>query len=669
MKNISKKFYPKLALINIKKNGKFYYPYLLTCLFTVAMFYIMCFLVFNPGLDNISGGTNMKNIIAFGCGVVGVFSFIFLIYTNSYLMKRRKKEFGMYNILGMEKKHIGKVMIFETIYTALGTIAAGVICGIVFSKLVLLALGKMLNFEAKVEFIVSWLGIAVTGILFIGIFFVILIGNLISVGRSNPIELLHGTNSGEKEPKTKLIIALVGAVTLAAGYYLAITTKSPLSAMQYFFVAVILVIVGTYCLFIAGSIAILKILRKNKKYYYKTSHFTTVSGMLYRMKKNAAGLASICILSTMVLVVVSTTVSMYIGVDDALEYRYPNDISIENEYLYSKRDNMDENNKKILDEVNKVIEKEDVKADKIFDYTTLAVIASKIDNNYSFERYFYNGSSTVHIFEMITEQDYEKITGKKIDLAEDEVLEYSSGKKLPSEFKLGNVNLKVKNSVEKFEIGSDYTAYIAEIHMLVVSDIQVLNNIYEDRCEILGTNETNEDKEVNNICYKVKMDLDEKNDKIIKCYDEMSEIGTYTECRQATRDEFYMLYGGLLFVGIFLGLLFLIITVLIIYYKQITEGYEDKQRFKIMQKVGMSRTEVRKSIKSQILTVFMLPIIVAGAHVAGSFKMITKLLALLNLTNESLFKTCTLITIGIFVIVYGIVYFLTSKVYYNIVES
>ena len=391
--------------------------------------------------------------------------------------------------------------------------------------------------------------------------------------------------------------------------------------------------------------------------------------MLYRMKKNAAGLASICILSTMVLVVVSTTVSMYIGVDDALEYRYPNDISIENEYLYSKRDNMDENNKKILDEVNKVIEKEDVKADKIFDYTTLAVIASKIDNNYSFERYFYNGSSTVHIFEMITKQDYEKITGKKIDLAEDEVLEYSSGKKLPSEFKLGNMNLKVNNSVEKFEIGSDYTAYIAEIHMLVVSDIQVLNNIYEDRCEILGTNETNEDKEVNNICYKVKMDLDEKNDKIIKCYDEMSEIGTYTECRQATRDEFYMLYGGLLFVGIFLGLLFLIITVLIIYYKQITEGYEDKQRFKIMQKVGMSRTEVRKSIKSQILTVFMLPIIVAGAHVAGSFKMITKLLALLNLTNESLFKTCTLITIGIFVIVYGIVYFLTSKVYYNIVES
>ena len=321
-------FYAKLAFTNIRKNGKFYYPYLITCIFTVAMYYIMCFIAFNSGLNKMSGADNLKKMMGFGSYIVAIFSFIFLIYANGFLVKRRKREFGLYNILGLEKRHIGKIMFFESFYVMLGSLIAGILAGIMFSKLILMIMGRILKFDIKIGFNISETGIIKSIILFAVIFSIILLANLNSVRKTNPIELLNTSAAGEREPKTKWLITLVGVITLFSGYGIAITIKSPLAALMMFFVAVVLVVIGTYCLFISGSITFLKILRKNKNYYYKTNHFTSISGMIYRMKKNAAGLASICILSTMVLVVVSTTVSLYAGEEETLNYRYPYDISI-----------------------------------------------------------------------------------------------------------------------------------------------------------------------------------------------------------------------------------------------------------------------------------------------------------------------------------------------------
>lgn len=307
---MSNMFYPKLAVTNIKKNGKFYFPYMLTCVGTIAMFYIMCSITFNDGLNSIPHNDSLKIILHLGCTVIGLFSVIFLLYTNSFLMKRRKKEFGLFNILGMEKRHISKIMTYETLIISFISVLLGITVGILFGKLIMMALFKFLSFKVSINSSISSKGLIISVILFSAIFLLTLLTNLAKMHLSNPIELLRGGNTGEKEPKTKIILAILGFACVGTGYYIAIVTKSPLQALTLFFLAVVLVIIGTYCLFTAGSIAVLKLMRKNKKYYYKTSHFISVSGMLYRMKQNAVGLANICILSTMVLVMISTTVCL-----------------------------------------------------------------------------------------------------------------------------------------------------------------------------------------------------------------------------------------------------------------------------------------------------------------------------------------------------------------------
>lgn len=670
----NKAFYPRLALENIRKNGKFYYPYLITCIFTIAMFYIISFLSFNTGLDVIRGGESLRIILKFGMGVIGIFSFIFLIYSNSFLTKRRKREFGIYNILGMEKKHIAKIMVIENIYTTIGTLIAGILSGIVFSRLMLMILSKMVRFDSKIKFDISVTGILITVAVFVMIFMIILIGNLIAIGRSKTIELLSGSNVGEKEPKTKLLIAILGVTMLVIGYYLAMTTESATEALKRFYIAVLFVIVGTYFLFIAGSIAILKILKNNKKFYYKVNNFTAVSGMIYRMKKNATGLASICILSTMVLVVVSTTVSMYAGVEDEMKYRYPNDMTIEKIYRFSEVDNiegMDESNEDFREIILNTVAKTGIQVKHFRAYEECTITTTYENGKYNYIGYY--GNDDTHEFHVISAKDYENLTGEKIELNSDEVYIYSADKKVKDEFTIGNYSFKVKGRIAKFDMEVDY---MRNMHLLVVKDSEVLRQIYLDKCDKLGiTAENSEDEDVKPVCYMMKIDFNASDEKISGCYSKILDAcdklnyDVMFSCRAYVKDEFYTMYGGLLFIGIFLGILFLSITVLIIYYKQITEGYEDKERFDIMQKVGMSHSEVKKSIKTQVLMVFMLPIVAATIHVAGAFKMIKNILMTLNLKNDSLFIRCTLGTIGIFVIVYAVVYLLTSKVYYNIVEN
>ncbi|WP_010246251.1 ABC transporter permease [Acetivibrio cellulolyticus] len=670
---MSKLFFPKLSITTIKKNGKFYFPYILTCIFTVAMFYIMCFIKTNEGIKKMPGADALESMMGAGTFVIALFAVIFLFYTNSFLIKRRKKELGLYNILGMEKRHIAKILFFETAITGVVSIITGLFLGILLSKLIFMLFSKLLDFPVPFGFSISTYGIKASICLFSAAFILILLSNLWQIKLAKPIELLRGGNVGEKEPKTKAIMAIAGAISLGIGYYIALTTETPTDAISLFLVAVVLVIMGTYFLFNAGSIALLKLLRKNKKYYYQTKHFTSVSGMLYRMKQNAVGLANICILSTMVLVMVSGTVSLYLGAEDAIDNRYPHDITV----IKDAKENNDRD--RTIKSVLKAVSSKGRTIKKLTDYEYLVFTVSYSDGQFITNTKNQFGSSGTEVFCFITSKEYEHLTGKSADISGYNVLSYSSNRQLGDNFTLFGKTYTVKNRLDSFPSTSDYAAFLMNVHYVVLSSDALLSQIMNAQLSAYGENASSPE-------YEISLDIDGTNDEKIACADAVDnatrekeeytkEDGSisyryvnFTESRQKTAKQFYVLYGGFLFLGLFLGTLFMMATALIIYYKQISEGYDDKERFEIMKKVGMSHDEIKSTVRSQVLKVFFLPIAAAAVHIAAAFKMITKLLALMNLTNVTLFFWCTVGTLLVFAAIYGLVYALTAKIYYKIVE-
>ncbi len=671
---MSKIFYPKLAISNIKKNGKFYFPYILTCIGTVAMFYIMCFIKTNEGINKMPGSESLRSMMNAGSVVIAIFSAIFLFYTNSFLIKRRKKELGLYNILGMEKHHIAIVMFYETVITGITSIISGLFTGILLSKLTFMAFFKLLSFKVPFGFSISVSGVYSSICLFSLIFLLILLSNLWQIKLAKPIELLRGGNVGEKEPKTKRIMATFGIICLGIGYYIALATESPLQAIMLFFVAVVLVIIGTYLLFSAGSIAILKMLRKNKKYYYQTRHFTSVSGMLYRMKQNAAGLASICILSTMVLVMVAGTLSLYLGAENAIDNRYPSDILIHRAFQ-----DTNSNRSKILQSALDAVSAQGRTITKVTDYEYLSFAVVYNDGKFDTDRNNSSGGSGVEVLCLITANEYKYLTGKTADISGHNVLSHSSNRLLDQSFSLFGNTYTIKERLDSFPVSSDYAAFLLNVHFIVLSSDQLFSQIRDAQLAAYGDNASWPE-------YEISLNLDGTDEEKIICANavdaaimKIPEYTTensssnyrhqsYTESRQKKAEQFYALYGGFLFLGLFLGTLFMMATALIIYYKQISEGYDDKDRFEIMQKVGMSHDEIKSTVRSQVLKVFFLPIAAATIHIAAAFKMITKLLAVLNLTNVPLFFWCTVATVTAFAVIYGLVYTLTAKIYYKIVE-
>lgn len=654
-------FYPRMAVTNIKKNSKFYFPYFLTCISTVAMFYIMHMIYANKGLNQMPGADSLRTVMGFGTVVIGIFSTIFLFYTNSFLMKRRKKELGLYNILGMEKKHIAKILLLETVITAIGTVTIGLLSGVVLSKLIFLTLFKVINFSVPIDFFIGTSSLVGTVLLFVGIFFVTLLWNLLQITMAKPIELLKGGNIGEREPKSKLLITVIGLITLGAGYFIALTTESPLDAIALFFVAVVLVIIGTYCLFTSGSIALLKMLRKNKSYYYKTKNFVSISGMIYRMKQNAVGLANICILSTMVLVMLSTTVSLYIGVEEQLENRYPKDLAIT---LYQPKE---EEITVSLQAVKDTVDRNNTTINNFLDYRYLSFVAKMVGDTFITDRESNSTNDLQQLF-FITQDEYTRVTGEEIHLSEDEVIVHSSNGKMGEHFSIFNKEYRILQQLDSFPMSGGYASLVYNIHYIVVKDQVTLEEIHNRQLEAYGNG-------ASKYQYYLSFDMEGSKEEKIDLYREIlqelrkiEDVAFSIENRQSVEDEIYVFYGGFLFLGLFLGTLFLMATVLIIYYKQISEGYDDKDRFEIMQKVGMSLEEVRNSVKSQIIKVFFLPLMMAIVHIIAAFKMITKLLAVMNLSNIPLFMVCTVVTILIFGGIYGLVYSLTARVYYRIVS-
>lgn len=669
-----KGIFSRLAKQNIRNNKSTYIPYMITCIFCIAMIYMMEFLRDCPTLDQaVRQADEVRMIVFTGEIVVEIFCIIFLIYSNSFLMKRRQKEIGLYNILGLERNHIGIVMFLETIITSIGSLAGGIAAGIIGSKLALLLLLKLLHIPSVLGFYISVKGIFTCLFMFGIIFLMILFLNLAKIHLSRPVELLRGNNTGEKEPAAKWLMALIGFICLGAGYYLAVTTESPIKAITIFLLAVILVMAGTYLLFTAGSIVILKFLRRRKSFYYRTGNFISISGMLYRMKQNAIGLASICILSTGVLLMISMTVSIYFGMNDIMLNRYPYDVDM------SVTSISEDECQTAIEAFEKAIADNKVPVEKSVEEIYLDIVCSKNGDQILIKpANTIRNSDSVLVLSLFTQAEYERLTGISANLNDGEIFAWYPSAVQKDSVTVDETEFTVKKWLDKNPLTCGEDA-VSDNAVLVVTD-EDFKKFDEMRTEMykgVSSAPAGED-----LTLHLGLDITgSETDKIdfgtpvIEVVKDLKKNGGLSEnswitsgIRQQEYESYYADNGSLLFIGIFLGSLFLMGTAMIIYYKQISEGYEDQKRFEIMQKVGLSRREVRSSVRRQILMVFFLPLLMAMLHITMAFPMIRRMLLLFGMTNTKLFIGCTAGTVLIFAVVYGLIYLMTARSYYHIVE-
>ena len=669
-----KGIFSRLAKQNIRNNKSTYIPYMITCIFCIAMIYMMEFLRDCPTLDQaVRQADEVRMIVFTGEIVVEIFCIIFLIYSNSFLMKRRQKEIGLYNILGLERNHIGIVMFLETIITSIGSLAGGIAAGIIGSKLALLLLLKLLHIPSVLGFYISVKGIFTCLFMFGIVFLMILFLNLAKIHLSRPVELLRGNNTGEKEPAAKWLMALIGFICLGAGYYLAVTTESPIKAITIFLLAVILVMAGTYLLFTAGSIVILKFLRRRKSFYYRTGNFISISGMLYRMKQNAIGLASICILSTGVLLMISMTVSIYFGMNDIMLNRYPYDVDM------SVTSISEEECQTAIEAFEKAIADNKVPVEKSVEEIYLDIVCSKNGDQILIKpANTIRNSDSVLVLSLLDQAEYERLTGISANLNDGEIFAWYPSAVQKDSVTVDETEFTVKKWLDKNPLTCGEDA-VSDNAVLVVTD-EDFKKFDEMRTEMykgVSSAPAGED-----LTLHLGLDITgSETDKIdfgtpvMETVKDLKKSGGLSEnawiisgIRQQEYESYYADNGSLLFIGIFLGSLFLMGTAMIIYYKQISEGYEDQKRFEIMQKVGLSRREVRSSVRRQILMVFFLPLLMAMLHITMAFPMIRRMLLLFGMTNTKLFIGCTAGTVLIFAVVYGLIYLMTARSYYHIVE-
>lgn len=669
-----KGIFSRLAKQNIRNNKSTYIPYMITCIFCIAMIYMMEFLRDCPTLDQaVRQADEVRMIVFTGEIVVEIFCIIFLIYSNSFLMKRRQKEIGLYNILGLERNHIGIVMFLETIITSIGSLAGGIAAGIIGSKLALLLLLKLLHIPSVLGFYISVKGIFTCLFMFGIVFLMILFLNLAKIHLSRPVELLRGNNTGEKEPAAKWLMALIGFICLGAGYYLAVTTESPIKAITIFLLAVILVMAGTYLLFTAGSIVILKFLRRRKSFYYRTGNFISISGMLYRMKQNAIGLASICILSTGVLLMISMTVSIYFGMNDIMLNRYPYDVDM------SVTSISEDECQTAIEAFEKAIADNKVPVEKSVEEIYLDIVCSKNGDQILIKpTNTIRNSDSVLVLSLFTQAEYERLTGISANLNDGEIFAWYPSAVQKDSVTVDETEFTVKKWLDKNPLTCGEDA-VSDNAVLVVTDEDfkkfddMRTEMYkgvssapagEDLTLHLGLDITGSETDKIDFGTPVMEDV-----KDLRKNGGLSENSWITSgIRQQEYESYYADNGSLLFIGIFLGSLFLMGTAMIIYYKQISEGYEDQKRFEIMQKVGLSRREVRSSVRRQILMVFFLQLLMAMLHITMAFPMIRRMLLLFGMTNTKLFIGCTAGTVLIFAVVYGLIYLMTARSYYHIVE-
>ena len=640
------RIYNLLAIEGIKKNKQLYLPYIISSVCIIAIAYIVSYFCYSKTIISSVGGEVISSIMLLGFMVMALFSLIFIFYTHSFLFKRRKKEFGLYNVLGLAKKDICKIVFLDNIYVDIITIVLGLSVGILFSKFAELAYFKIVAKPYSIAFNLPILSLMMTLICFLGIYFLILVSSIISVYKNDTIAFLKADSSGEKAPRANFLLALAGLIILAFAYYLAITIDDPVQAMLTFFFAVILVVVATYLLFIAGSVTLCKILAHNKKYYYKLNHFISVSSMSFRMKRNGSGLASICILSTMVLVMLSSTSSLYFGAKSSNKKLFPYEYSINYNYdTYDELINANETITSFVESKNFKI-KEKIEYHNINFYSPLEGNRVVIESN----------SLDYAKMTFIDIDEYNKLYGTDYILKDDECLLYEYiGEYKHDSIVVGDDAYKVIDKVEKMPIDYVSANYATNNYFFVVNDLEPISNSLKDICKNT---------------YIVQFDV--YNDSL-SLYNLIAEEYTsdtpyFFESSLNSLSGFYNLYGSLFYLGISLSVAFVIATVCIMYYKQVVEGYEDQKRFAIMKKLGLDDRQIRKSINSQLLTVFFLPLVGALSHLIFAHPMIEKLLSLFMISDIRLFFVTSIICFVSFSIVYFVIYKLTSNVYYKIVS-
>ncbi len=677
--------YPKLAWDGIRKNKRFYLPYILTCIGMVMMFYIIHYLAAMPTLKDMPGGRTMEMVLGFGFWIVALFAVLFLFYTNSFLMRRRQKEFGLYNMLGMGKGHLSIVLFWENVLLFVISMVGGLLCGILLSKMAELCLVAVLNGVTDYALYINWDAFADTWIIFVPVFALIFIKSLIKIRKSSAVALLKSENVGEKPPKANYLFGIVGIVILAIAYYIAVSIENPLIAMAWFFIAVCLVIVGTYLLFISGSVMLCKLLQKNKRYYYQKNHFVSVSSMTYRMKRNGAGLASICILSTMVLVMMMGAGSLYFGKEDSLNTRYPTDINASIDFLSEGEEHLYSSEKELafLSRVDEVLEEYGVEPQNVEQILSSTVTGMLKDGKLILDRRLVNTADTETMDDvaqiiLIPLSSYNRSYNAQETLGENEVIiqcvrrSYNDNTITLSDGTVWTVKKQIDDVISSGDAAMSMIPSVFVITNDIDKTLDTFNSELGDiseeyfcRLELSYAFDTA-------ISNKEKMELGAAIEEAIRDMQIAGEGDFYSygvECKEKERADYYGLFGGIFFLGIFLSIIFLAATVLIIYYKQVSEGYEDEARFGIMRKVGMTTTDIRKSINSQMLTVFFLPLITAVIHLGFSFPIVQKLLAMFNLRNTMLSLIVTGVAIVVFGIFYAIVYRITSNAYYSIVSG
>ena len=667
-------FYSKFALNNLVKNKRFIIPYVLSSIFTIMSFYILSSLAFGDNLNKLPNGIDAtKQVLSFGIIVIALFSVIFLFYTYSFLVKRRVKEFGLYSVLGMTKKQIAKILVLETIFIAVTTIVLGIGLGIIFDKLMLLVLLKLFSAGVSFGFSITPIAIVFSVLLFGGIYFLLLLYTVIKIARLRIVALLKDENKGEKEPKSRWILAIIGLALIGYGYYTAQTVQNPVKALLVFFYAVVAVIIGTYLVFMAVSITVLKIMKNNKNFYYKPKNFISVSGLLYRMKRNAVGLANICILSTMVLVTMGSTSALYAGMEKSYNERFPRQLMVAGYNSTSEKLKEIENNAKLS------AKEAGTEVEDMVSYNSLPIVGRLVEDKFNFESNVGVDLSNVKMIVVLQLKDYNKFANKNKTLESNEILLHidKKGNYNYNSISLNGSDYKIKEKLSEFPgtIGSA-TANIMDTYYAVVKDEKEATKLATKLTELSSKElekrgisiQTGTPTLQNYVAFNIKDTTKEA--KVIESFKKLEkQSGIEIEGKEENKLTFRGVFASFLFIGVFISFIFVISQVVIMYYKQISEGYEDKGNFEIMRKVGITDKQIKQSIRSQVLLIFFSPLIIATLHTIVAYPFIEKILRLFLITDNSIFLQALAVTIVVFAIFYLIVYAITSKIYYRIIKE
>ena len=656
----------KLAVSNLIKNRKLYYPFALAVLLAVTISYLFYSLAFNPKIGDLRGASAIQFTLQLGFIVVTFASAVIVLYANSFVMKNRSKELGVYGMLGLEKRHLIGMTFKELLIFGLVTVTVGIGIGALFDNLIFALLLKLAKMKVELVATFQW-SVVLTVLLVFGVIFLVLVFlNALRIIRMDALQLSREKAKGEKKGRFLILQTLIGLITLGSGYYLAQSVKDPISATLTFFIAVLLVIVATYLLFNAGITVFLQLLKKNKRYYYKPNNLISVSNLIFRMKKNAVGLATIAILSTMVLVTMSAATSIYNGSENIKKLMYPHDFDVKGQNV--EVEDLDKLLTQYASEKNLTISNKDV-----LSYASFGLSSQDGTKLTTFEK-GQNNVMPKTVFLVFDQKDYEKMTGQKLNLTGNEVGLWAKNDQLKGQkaFSLNNQEYRIKEEIQQDfiinHVSNQYVLLISDYNYLVVPNLQSFLDKYQDSAiytQLYGGMDVTASQEEQ---LKLSDDFDEYVNNFshnLQSEDGMVYNGT---TRSDAIAEMNALFGGILFIGIFLSIIFMVGTVLVIYYKQISEGYEDRERFVILQKVGLDQKQIKQTINKQVLTVFFLPVIFAFLHLAFAYHMLSLILKVIGVVDTAMMLSVTLSICGIFALIYVLIFMITSRSYRKIIQ-